>query len=89
MKNIGEEVIKLTNEALVKHDQKSLDDAKVKVLKSLIVDLSSKNLHENSVYKLLCKRPRVAFGQAIGQALVLIPALIFQSQDTSSSCKTS
>ena len=55
MKNIGEEVIKLTNEALVKHDQKSLDEAKVKVLKSLIVDLSSKNLHENSVYKLLCK----------------------------------
>ena len=55
MKNIGEQVVKLTNDALVKHDKTSLNESQEKCLKSLIVDLSSKNLHENSVYKILCK----------------------------------
>ena len=55
MKNIGEQVVKLTNDALVKHDKKSLNESQEKCLKTLIVDLSSKNLLENSVYKLLCK----------------------------------
>lgn len=55
MKNIGEQVIKLTNDALVKHDKNQLNEASSNCIKSLIVDLSSKNLHENSVYKLLCK----------------------------------
>lgn len=56
MKNIGEQVIKLTNDALVKHDKKSLDEAQVKTIKTLIVDLSSKNLQENTIYKLLFTR---------------------------------
>ena len=55
MKNICEQVIKLTNDALVKHAKKALDESQEKCLKSLIIDLSSKNLIENSVYKLLCK----------------------------------
>ena len=55
MKNIGEQVIKLTNDALVKIDKMPLNQTQEKCLKNLIVDLSSKNLHENSVYKLLCK----------------------------------
>ena len=55
MKNIGEQVVKLTNDALVKHDKTSLNESQEKCLKSLIVDLSSKNLHENSVYKILCE----------------------------------
>ena len=55
MKNIGEQVIKLTNEALVKHDKKELNDQQVNTIKTLIVDLSSKNLHDNTIYKLLCK----------------------------------
>ena len=54
MKNIGEQVVKLTNDALVKHDKKSLNESQEKCLKTLIVDLSSRNLQENSVYKLLC-----------------------------------
>ena len=58
MKNIGEQVVKLTNDALVKHDKKSLNESQEKCLKSLIVDLSSRNLHENSVYKLLCKEKK-------------------------------
>lgn len=56
MKNIGEQVIKLTNDALVKHGKKALDESQEKCLKSLIIDLSSKNLIENSVYKLLFSR---------------------------------
>lgn len=55
MKNIGEQVIKLTNDSLTKHSQKVLGESQEKCLKSLIIDLSSKTLHENSVYKLLCK----------------------------------
>ena len=55
MKNIGEQVIKLTNDALVKHDKKPLNDSQTDCLKTLIIEMSSKNLHENSVYKLLCK----------------------------------
>lgn len=55
MKNIGEQVIKLTNDALVKHDKKELNETQVTTIKGLIVDLSSKNLLENTVYKLLCK----------------------------------
>lgn len=55
MKNIGEQVIKLINEALVKIDKKELSEANKNCIKTLIVDLSSKNLLENSVYKLLCK----------------------------------
>jgi hypothetical protein len=55
MKNIGEQVIKLTNDALVKHGKQVMNDSQVECLKSLIVDMSSKNLHENSVYKLLCE----------------------------------
>jgi hypothetical protein len=58
MLNIGEQVLKLTNEALVKHDKKPLNEQQEKCIKSLIVDLSSKSLHENSVYKLLCKITR-------------------------------
>jgi hypothetical protein len=54
MKNIGEQVIKLTNDALIKHSQKPLAESQEKCLKSLIVDLSTKSLNENSVYKLLC-----------------------------------
>jgi hypothetical protein len=54
MKNIGEQVIKLTNDALVNHDKKTLSEQQEKCIKSLIVDLSSKNLHDNSIYKLLC-----------------------------------
>lgn len=64
MKNIGEQVIKLTNDALVKHDKKELNEQQVKTIKSLIVDLSSKNLHENSVYKLLFTR-YIDFLQAV------------------------
>jgi hypothetical protein len=56
MKSIGEEVLKLTNEALVKHDKSKLNESQDKCLKSLIVDLSSKNLHENSVFKILFSR---------------------------------
>lgn len=56
MLSIGEEVIRLTNDALLKIDKKPLDDVQVKTIKTLIVDLSSKNLHENSVYKLLFAR---------------------------------
>lgn len=56
MKHIGEEVIKLTNESLVKHGKKNLNESQEGCLKSLIVDLSSKSLHENSVYKLLFSR---------------------------------
>lgn len=55
MKNIGEQVIKLTNDALVKHGKSQLNEASSNCIKTLIVDLSSKNLHENSVYKLLCE----------------------------------
>ena len=55
MKNIGEQVIKLTNDALIKHDKKELNEQQVKCIKSLIIDLSSKNLHDNPIYKLLCK----------------------------------
>lgn len=55
MKNIGEQVIKLTNDALVKHGKSQLNEESSNCLKNLIVDLSTKNLHENSVYKLLCK----------------------------------
>lgn len=54
MKNIGEQVIKLTNDALTKHGKKPLNESQVDCLKSLIVDMSSKNLMDNSVYKLLC-----------------------------------
>lgn len=56
MKNIGEQVIKLTNDALIKHDKKELNETQVTTIKGLIVDLSSKNLLENTVYKLLCKK---------------------------------
>ena len=56
MKSVGEQVIKLTNEALAKHGMTVLSEAQENTLKSLIVDLSSKNLHENSVYKVLCKQ---------------------------------
>jgi len=56
MKNIGEQVIKLTNDALIKHDKKELNEQQVKCIKSLIIDLSSKNLHDNSIYKLLFTR---------------------------------
>ena len=59
MKNIGEEVIKLTNSALKKHEKKELSESQEKLIKSLIVDLSSKNLHDNSVYKLLCNLPKL------------------------------
>lgn len=55
MKNIGEQVIKLINEALVKIGRSELNDANKECIKKLIVDLSSKPLLENSVYKLLCK----------------------------------
>jgi hypothetical protein len=55
MKNIGEEVIKLTNEALVDINKSLLDKTQEKCIKSLIIDLSSKPLSENTVYKLLCK----------------------------------
>lgn len=55
MKNIGEQVIKLTNNALVKIGKSELNEASSNSIKSLIVDLSSKNLQENTVYKLLCK----------------------------------
>ena len=55
MKSIGEEVIKLTNEALVKLNRNVLDKTQEKCIKSLIVDLSSKPLNENTVYRLLCK----------------------------------
>ena len=54
MKNIGEQVIKLTNDAMIKHSQRPLVESQEKCLKSLIVDLSTKSLNENSVYKLLC-----------------------------------
>lgn len=64
MKNIGEQVIKLTNEALVQHDKNALNETQVKTIKSLIVDLSSKNLHENTVYKLLFTR-YIDFLQAV------------------------
>ncbi|CAF0978396.1 unnamed protein product [Brachionus calyciflorus] len=56
MKNIGEQVIKLTNDALVKHGKSQLNEDSSNCLKNLIVDLSTKNLHENSVYKLLFSR---------------------------------
>lgn len=56
MKNIGEQVIKLTNDALVKHDKKKLNETQVTTIKGLIIDLSSKNLLENTVYKLLFTR---------------------------------
>lgn len=55
MKNIGEEAIKLTNESLSKLNRNSLDKTQEKCIKSLIIDLSSKPLLENSVYKLLCE----------------------------------
>ncbi len=55
MKNIGEQVIKLINEALLKIGKSELNEANKNCIKTLIVDLSSKNLLENSVYKLLCK----------------------------------
>ena len=58
MKNIGEQVVKLTNDSLVKHDKNKLNESQEKCLKTLIVDLSSKNLHENSVFKILCKFPK-------------------------------
>lgn len=61
MKNIGEQVIKLTNDALVKHGKSQLNEESSNCLKNLIVDLSSKNLHENSVYKLLCKLNLIYF----------------------------
>lgn len=64
MKNIGEQVIKLTNEALVKHDKKELNDQQVNTIKTLIVDLSSKNLHDNTIYKLLFTR-YIDFLQAV------------------------
>ncbi len=64
MKGIGEEVIKLTNEALVKHGRGEMSEAQVKTVKGLIVDLSSKNLHENSVYKLLCKWDELSVARA-------------------------
>ena len=56
MKNIGEQVIKLTNDALVKHGKSQLNEESSNCLKNLIIDLSTKNLHENSVYKILCKK---------------------------------
>jgi hypothetical protein len=56
MKNIGEQVIKLTNDALVRIGKSELSEANSNTIKTLIIDLSSKNLQENSVYKLLCKR---------------------------------
>lgn len=56
MKNIGEQVIKLTNDAMIKHSQRPLVESQEKCLKSLIVDLSTKSLNENSVYKLLFAR---------------------------------
>jgi len=56
MKNIGEQVIKLINEALVKIGRSELNDANKECIKKLIVDLSSKPLLENSVYKLLFSR---------------------------------
>lgn len=56
MKNIGEQVIKLTNDALVKHDKNALNEAQVKTIKTLIVDLSSKNLQDNTIYRLLFTR---------------------------------
>jgi hypothetical protein len=55
MKSIGEQVIKLTNDALVKHGKRTMNESQVDCLKALIVDMSSKNLHDNSVYKLLCE----------------------------------
>ncbi len=55
MKSIGEEVIKLTNEALVTLNKNVMDKTQEKCIKSLIVDLSSKPLNENTVYRLLCK----------------------------------
>ena len=58
MTNIGQQVIKLTNDALNKHNQRSLTESQEKCIKTLIVDLSSKNLNENSMYKLLCKYPK-------------------------------
>lgn len=56
MKNIGEQVIKLINEALIKIGKNELSEANKNCIKTLIVDLSSKNLLENSVYKLLFSR---------------------------------
>lgn len=55
MQSIGSEAIKLTNDALNKIDRRPLDENQEKLIKTLIVDLSSKNLHENSVYRLLCE----------------------------------
>jgi hypothetical protein len=55
MKNIAEEANKLTNQTLVVLNKKPLDEDKQKFLKDLIVALSAKNIHENSVYKLLCE----------------------------------
>lgn len=56
MKHIGEQVIKETNEALVKHGKSKLSESSETTLKHLIVDLSSKRLLENTVYKLLFAR---------------------------------
>jgi len=56
MKNISEQVIKVTNEYLSKHDKKQLSESVENCLKTLILDFSSKTLNENSVYKLLFSR---------------------------------
>ncbi len=55
MKNIAEEANKLTNETLVVLNKKPMDQDQQKILKDIIIGLSAKNIHENSVYKLLCK----------------------------------
>ncbi len=56
MKRISEEVCKLINDVFEKSNKKKLNESQESLLKSLIVDISSKNLLENSVYKLLCNK---------------------------------
>jgi hypothetical protein len=65
MKNIGEQVIKLINDSLTKIGKSELNEANTKCIKTLIIDLSSKNLLENSVYKLLCKFLELLLDRAI------------------------
>lgn len=68
MKSIGEEVIKLTNEALVTLNKNMLDKTQEKCIKSLIIDLSSKPLNENNVYRILCKFIIIPYHDAIVSA---------------------
>lgn len=56
MKHIADQIIKITNEYMAKNDKKRLNESQEIGLRALIVDIASKDILENSVYKLLFSR---------------------------------